>query len=210
MNQPGRPMWPPLMRVVLLMTLTLGVMVAMRAAQDAALAMTVETVTPPDTGLGPFRDFIPYAKEQEAALHAQERATLNAIEQMATPRAIITALLAGVAMLIFVTSVQIRWSPEAPPVSLAQRLGVLALAAAVLRTLDGAQDLVIVRRALEASGKVLVGTNIPDAARSIELTRTLLSVASVAWTAVMVTLFFAVGAYFRSDKVQATFVIDED
>jgi hypothetical protein len=204
MSEPVRP-WPPLMRVVLLLALTLGVMVTASAAQGAILALNVESVTLPDADLGPFKAFIPYAREQEVAMKAQQHATLNAIEQMGAPRVLVLALLGTITLLIFLTTLQIRWSVEVPEVTLARRLGGLAIAAAVLRTIDGAQSLVIERRSLEAFGKALLASGIPEAAQSLEFTSAITSVASIGWTATVVTLFIAVSTYFQSEKVQATF-----
>jgi hypothetical protein len=211
MSEPVRP-WPPLMRFALLLSLTLGVMVTASAAQGAVIALNVESVTPTDADLGPFKAFIPYAREQEAAMVAQQRAMLNAIEQMAAPRVLVLGLLASITLLIFVTSLQIRWSVEAPEVTLARRLAGLSIAAAVLRTIDGAQSLVIERRAFEAFGKAMLASGIPEAAQSVEFTRALTSVASIGWTATVVTLFMAVSSYFQSDRVQAVFAppLDHD
>jgi hypothetical protein len=193
------------MRGVLLVALAAGLMVSISSVQEAALAMSVESFTPPEFSLGPFRDVLPFAKEQEAALKAQEQATLGAIESMAGPRVAVASLLAAAAMLVFLTAAQIRWSTERAHVRLARRLGVLGLVAAALRTLDGAQQLVIVRHAAEAHGKVLLESKLPDAEATAAATRMLISVASVGWTIVVVGVFFVVSSYFRSANVQAGF-----
>lgn len=201
---------PPLLRMILLAAIGLGVMVSVSAAQEAALAMTVESITPRELSLGPLKGLLPITKEQEAALKAQERATLSAIEAMATPRAIVLGLLAISALVVFVTSLQIRWSMDAPPAALARRLGVAALASAVLRTLDGAQQLVIARRAAEANGRALLGAGTPDAETMVAMTRTVVSVVSVGWTLLIVAFFVALGTYVRSSKVLTTFVETTD
>jgi hypothetical protein len=200
------------MRAVLMLALTAGLLVSVSAAQDAALAMSVDSITPPELSLGPLRDFVPYAKEQEAALKAQERATLSAIENMAGPRTVLLVLLAASSMLVFLTAMQVRWSVEQPHVRLARRLGVLGLVAAALRTLDGAQQLVMARRGAEASGKVLLAAKVPDAEATVAFTRALASLASVGWTVLIVAMFFGISAYFRSPQVQAGFdaTPDED
>ena len=113
-------------------------------------------------------------------------------------------------VIVFVTSLQIRWSLEAPASALARRLGVAALVSAVLRTLDGAQQLVIVRRAAEANGRALLGSGSPDAETVASVTRALVSVVSVGWTLLIVALFVALGTYFRSPKVLTTFVETSD
>ncbi len=207
MNEPVRP-WPPLMRLALLVSLTLGVMGTASAAQGAVIALDVESITPTEADLGPLKAFLVDSKEQAsatAAMVAQQRAMLSAIERMAGPRALVLAVLASITLLIFVTTLQIRWSVDVPEVTLARRLSGLAVAAAVLRTIDGAQSLVIERRAFEAAGKVLLASGLPDAPQSVEFARALTSAASIGWTATVVTLYVAVSTYFQSDRVQATF-----
>ena len=197
---------PPLIRPFLLAAVGLGVMVSISAAQEAATVMSVETITPHDFSLGPLKGLISLSKEQEAALKAQERATLSAMESMATTRALVLGFLAASAMVVFLTSLQIRWSVEFPPARLAKRLGGAALASAVLRTLDGAQQLVIVRRAAEANGRALVVSGVADAEALGAVTRALVSIVSVGWTALIVAVFVVLGTYFRSTKVLTTFV----
>jgi hypothetical protein len=197
---------PPLLRVILLTAIGLGVMVSVSASQEAALAMSVESLTPREFSLGPLKGLLTITQAQEAALRAQERATLSAIEAMATPRAIVLGLLAVSALLVFVTALQIRWSIDAPPAALARRLGIAALASAVLRTLDGAQQLVIARRAAEANGRALLGAGAPDSETVIAVTRTLVSAVSVGWTLLIVAFFVALGTYIRSPKVLTIFV----
>jgi hypothetical protein len=199
------------MRAVLLIGLTAGIMVSVSAAQDAAVAMTIETITPPEPTLGALRDLVPNAREQEAALKAQEQATLSAIEGMAAPRAVLMVSLAFSSILVFFTSMQLRWAPGRPHVRLARRLGVLGLLTAALRAIDGAQELVIAQRGVAASGRVLIELKVPDAETTVAITRWLIGAASVGRTVVVVGLFFVVSTYFRSAKVQAGFELtDED
>lgn len=206
----GSSVSPPLLRLFLLVAVGLGVMVSISAAQEAATVMSIETIAPHDFSLGPLKGLISLSKEQEAALKAQERATLSAIESMAPARTLVLGLLAASAMVVFLTSLQIRWSAEAPPAKLAKRLGVAALASAVLRTLDGAQQLVIVRRAAEANGRALVVSGVADAEALGAVTRALVSIVSVGWTALIVAVFVVLGTYFRSAKVLTTFVETPD
>jgi hypothetical protein len=128
---------------------------------------------------------------------------------MATPRALILSLLALGGLLVFLGAAQIRWSTETPAVGLADRLAWAATGAAVLRTLDGAQELVIVRRAAEASARALEKLNVPDAAAAGELSRVLVSAVSVGWTAVVVGLLLTLGAYFRSPVVKASYFVPD-
>ena len=196
---------PPYFRQVVLAAVVLGMLVSVSSAQESALAMSVESLHPPDISEIPFRGLLPFTKEQEAAFKAQERAKLSAMESMATPRAIVLVLLSTMSVIVLVSSLQIRWHEGPPPVGLAKRLGLAAILSAVLRTMDGAQQLVIVRRAAEASGKALIDSGATDAQAIAALTRTLGSLVSIGWTVLMVGLFLAIASYFRSRKVLGAF-----
>ena len=204
------PPSPRVFRILLWVAIGLGALVSLSAAQESAVAMSVEGLSPKEVSLGPLAGVLSLSKEQLAALRAQERATLSAIESMAVPRAVVLGFLAASTLVVFVTALQIRWSPETPPASLARRMGTVAIASAILRTLDGAQQLVIVRRAAEANGRALLGSGTPDIETAIGVTRALVSVVSVGWTALIVGLFVVLGTYFRSPKVLGVFAPDSD
>lgn len=195
-----------LLRVALLAAMGLGMMVSASSAQEAAVAMSVESITPRELALGPFSSVLTLSRAQQEALKAQERATLSAIESMATPRALVLGFLAASTLVVFIAALQLRLTLDAPSLVLARRLGLAALASAVLRTMDGAQQLVIVRRAAEASGRALLGAGGADTEAAIAMTQTLVSIVSVGWTAFVVALFVVLGSYLRSPKVLSTFV----
>ncbi len=192
----------PRFRFALLLALASGVLISAWAFQEAAVAFSIEQLKIPQPTLGPFARLVPYAKEQELALQAQERARFSAIEGMSTPRGLSQGLLSLCGLLMFLGAAQIRWAGETPWVGLADRLAWICRGGAVLRTLAGAQDLVIVRRATEASARVLEKAAIPDAQVMGEFTRLLVTVISVGWMVVVVGLLVGLGAYFRNPEVQ--------
>jgi hypothetical protein len=203
------PAQAPRFRMALLGTLAVGVLTSASALQGAAIAFSVEQLTAPQPTLGPLARVIPYAREQEAALKAHEQARLAAIESMASSRALVLSLLALGGLLLFLGAAQIRWAEEAPWVGLADRLAWVATGAAVLRTVDGAQELVIVRRAADASTRALARLEVPDAVAAGELSRALFTVLSVGWTAAVVALLLGLSAYFRSPGVRSSYFVAE-
>lgn len=194
----------PLLRFALMAAVVAGAMVSFSAARGVAVALTAQSMPTSDFSFGRFRTVIPYAKEQEEAVRAQERATLNAIEGMSTSRVMILMALSSAASLVFVASLRLRWTVNAPKASVARLLGGSAFVAAVFRTLDGAQELVITRAAITASGKALIAAAVPDAEAQASLALAMSTFVSVGWTAFVVGLFVLLGTYFRSDKVQSS------
>lgn len=201
MKQPAP--FPALFRVALLAAVTVGALVSFSAAQGVGMvAMASASSSDGDVKLGPLAAITPYAKEQEAAAKASRRASFNAIESMGASRVVILLGLSATASMVFLGALFIRWSLNAPRAAIARMLGAAAFGAALFRTLDGAQELVIARRAAEATLKALVAANVPDAAEGSGLALGLLSFVSVAWTAFVVGLFLLLGTYFRSDRVR--------
>lgn len=183
--------------------ITLGAMMSFAAARDVSLALTI-SASPPAEALEapawPSFGFSPAVQRELAvAVYAGLR---SALEPMATARVIIAMLLSSASSLVFVAALRLRWATLGSKVQVAQLLGTSALGAGVLRTLDGAQQLVISRATAEAMGKVLVREAVPNAEATAQLVLTTVSVASVGWTVAMVGLFVGLGSYFRSPRVQ--------
>lgn len=194
--------YPPLFRVLLLGAVALGALVSFSAAQGVGLS-AMAGAAPPDGGevkLGWLAGVTPYAKEQEAAMKASRKATFAAIESMGAARVVILLGLSAAASMVFLGALFIRWSLRAPRTAIARLVGGTAFGAALFRTLDGAQELVIHRRAAEAGMKVLVAAKVPDVGLDSGLG--LVSFVSVGWTAFVVALFVLLGTYFRSDGVR--------
>ncbi|MEW5737282.1 MAG: hypothetical protein AB1938_00060 [Myxococcota bacterium] len=200
--KPDQP-YPTHFRVALLVAVTVGALVSYGAAEGMSAAIMAPDL-PRDDGLnlGAVGRFIPYAKEQEQALKASQRAALGAIESMGASRVVILFGLSAAASIVFVSALFLRWAAHAPKLAVARRLGGAAIGAAIFRTLKGAQDLVITRRTTEAWNRVLIEQNVPDAVASAGFTQ-ILGVLSVGWTAFVVALLLALASYFRGEKVRS-------
>jgi hypothetical protein len=195
--------FPFVFRVAILLAIAAGALVSFSAAQGVGASAIASSATPlPEVKLGWLENVTPYAKEQQAALQASQRATLGAIEGMGASRVLILLALSATASMVFMGALFIRWSSNAPRANLARLLGTAAFAAALFRTLDGAQELVIARHAAQAGVKALIAANVPDAAAGSGFTLGVISAVSVLWTAFVVGLFLFLGSYFRSDTVR--------
>lgn len=195
--------YPALFRFALLAAVTFGAFQAFSAAQGVGQVAMAASVPPePEISLGPFARITPYAKEQEAALKASYRARFNAIGSMGSSRVVILLGLSGAASMVLLGALFLRWSRNAPRAPLARLLGGAAFVAALFRTLDGAQDLVISRRSGEALAKSLAAANVPDEVAQSGAAVGMISAVSVGLTLFVVTAFVGLGTYFRSDRVR--------
>jgi hypothetical protein len=122
---------------------------------------------------------------------------------MRWPRVAILFGLSSAAALVFVSALRLRWPSGVRRTGLASLLGRAAVVAAVLRTLDGAQDLVIVRASVEAYEKVLLEKGV--ALANAGATMPLFSGASIVTTALITGLFLLAANYFRSERILQTF-----
>ena len=84
---------------------------------------------------------------------------------------------------------------------MARLLGGASIAAAILRTIDGAQELVINRNGAEASGQALIAAQIADAEVQANMAVTVISGISIVWTAAIVGVLVILGQYFRSPRM---------
>ncbi len=125
----------------------------------------------------------------------------TALESLVPWRIVSSLLLAIASGLVFVLGMRLRVTQEARP-NTAQQLGIAALAAAVLRSIDGAQNLVIVRTVFTEVGKAIVREGVHDAEAMSGVVIFICSVASAGWTLVIVAGFMTLGNYFRSETLR--------
>jgi hypothetical protein len=178
-----------------------GFQVAIVAAFDAHAAFTYDEPAPLNDSQAtlPGWGITPLAQRQLALASATGyRAALAGL----MPWRVITSLaLAAAAGLVFFMGMRLRVSPEGRP-AVAENLGRAALGAAILRSIDGAENLVIVRTTLEEVSKAMVREGVPDAHSASVVGTFLASAASGAWTLVMVATFVVLGNYFRSETLR--------
>ena len=125
----------------------------------------------------------------------------SALEGMLPWRLATSSTLAVFAGLVFLMAMRLRIAPEGRA-QIAEHLGRAALGAAVLRSIDGAENLAMARTIAAEMGKVLVSEAVPDAGLTASMITTAVSVASGAWTLMIVAVFVTLGNYFRSETLR--------
>lgn len=148
----------------------------------------------PNAWLAQWQDE-PLRQANRAVFEAQ----LAALVGMRLPRMAVLALLSLSASLVFWSALWLRWPGELPRAAVARALGLACLATALLRTLEGAMDLVVTRKAALAQQVFLAGTAYP--AEGVTATVTALS---VGFTFLVVAGFVGLGTWLRSEAIQAT------
>lgn len=191
---------PAAYRWALVISLMLGFYVAFGAAQDAWFALHLDA--PPvmadhllASGSGVS------AESQRAISLASQSATRSAIAGMLPWRVATAILLAIASFAVVVQAFRLRFS--AATVEFAGWLARAATAAAILRTIDGAQNLVITRQTAEGVVESMIAEGVKDARDYGALVMAMSSTASVVLSLLVVGAFLALGAYFRSDGLRA-------
>jgi hypothetical protein len=194
---------PPGLRRVTLIALVLSVLIGLSAAQGVAALfelpsaseLKVDEVEP----MGMFEKNPVLYRE---AFKAMTIAQLNAWESMRGSRGLISFALMIATSLVSISALRLL-RPMGEPRELArQRLGAVTLAAAVFRTLEGAQSAAIARRAGAAFDKVMGAADVPGGWPP--------EFFATGYTAMsMLTSFFVGGGlvmltlYYRSARVRA-------
>jgi len=194
---------PNPLRYVTLATIALGAMVSCGSVQGMRLAFTAEEM---DVSAGEtpfFNKFTPNPEAYAAAQRAQGVAIRNSIEGMRWPRVAVLFVLSGAAAMVFVSALRLRWPSGIQRAALARLLSNAALVSAVVRTIDGAQELVIVRAAVAAYEKALTERQVDLSEAGA--TMAVFSGASVVTTVAVTGLLIAASNYFRSERVAQTF-----
>jgi hypothetical protein len=134
------------------------------------------------------------------------QAQLSALEPMREPRALVLGALAVTCALVFVAAGRMLRPGGLPRDGMRRLLGGAAIVAAILRTIDGAQWLVVVKRAgvamAEAMGSLPEAQD-PTAAEQLKnLVPFVLSAFTLAQTAFVAGAFALLGQYFHSERVR--------
>ncbi|QRO00763.1 hypothetical protein JRI60_17880 [Archangium violaceum] len=138
----------------------------------------------------------------ERAFEAQ----FAALEPMREPRSLVLGALSVACALVFVSAGRLL-RPDGLPLGRMRRLlGGAAIAAAFLRTIDGAQWMVVARRmgiAMAEAMSTLPEFKEPEMAAQVKATVPLLmSGSTVLQTAFVAGTFALLGQYFRSERVR--------
>lgn len=202
------PPLPTSVRLATLAVVTLGAMVSWTAARDVYVALDAPGRDLPEIDASALRPFLASPDQEpifKEALKASVRGQLSAIEGMQRSRVTILILLSMAATMVFTAALRLRWNLGGPHVSVTRQLATGAVIAAVLRTLDGAQELAIVTQAFGAAEKVFEKTPLPGPQLPTEIYRTIGQAASIGFTVFVVACFLLAGGYFRSARVQQIF-----
>jgi hypothetical protein len=175
----------------------IGFQIALSAAFELKAAIDVDTPAGSEgqlsgTGWSP--------EQQREVFLAQRSGFQSAIHAMLPWRIGTEALLALGAGAVFFLALRLRAATEGRGET-AELVGRAALAAAILRTIDGAQNLVIARTIAEHTSAAMAKG---DAESRTVATFAVsgITVLSVAWSLVVVGLFMGVSTYFRSKQLR--------
>lgn len=198
MNAPTGIPLPASYRWALVLAVVLGFQMAFSAAMDLQAVLSLDEPAPMrDEMLMPGLKLSP--EVQREFYLASLSGYRSALENMRPWRLITSGLLSVAAGLVFFAAMRLRVSPEGRA-DVAQRLARAAVGVAVLRSIDGAQNLVAVRAVGEQMMKVLVKAGLPES--DLVISTTILKAGSVGWSLVMVTVFVLLSSYFRSDTLR--------
>ncbi len=198
------PSAPRSYRWALVAAVIISFQVALRAAFDVQEALSHDapaSMVGSETSL-PGSELSPIAQRQ--VFLASVSGYQSALEGMLPARIATSIFLALSAGAVFFLAMRLRMSQADRP-TIAHQLGSASLVAAVLRSIDGAENLVITRNTAEEMAKALRETMQAEGLANGEtLASTLtsgLSFGTVAWTFAMVASFVTIGTYFRSDAL---------
>jgi len=187
-------------RWALVVAVVMGVQVALSSISDAWAAINLDAAPEvrdnlfgPDAGIS--------AEAQRAIWLAGVSGQRSALHNMQAWRVGTMVLLAIAAALVAIQAFRLRFSAHAA--ELAALLAHFATAAAIFRTIDGAQNLVITRVMSAELSNALVAQNVQNAQLNGQLLAATASTGSVMLSLFVVGSFIALGSYFRSERVKA-------
>ncbi len=195
---------PRALRVAMVVAITVSVIEVSQAANELAVVMSANELEMPDAAVPEMLSDAERAAARAANLAAFTVAK-STMQTMSGSRSFILLALTGCASMVFFSSLRLRWPVGASRSASARRMGAAAYATAVFRTLDGAQSLVIARRSAEAAAKAIEAlASTPQLPAG--LIAAIPTAMNVMLTGFMVTVLLVLGHYFRSDRVQTTFI----
>lgn len=185
----------------------IGFQVALSAAFDVQEALHIENAL---TGSeeAPLLGTALSPAVQKQIWMTKRVAYQTAVTNLLPWRVISSALLTLAAGLVFFFGMRLRVSVE-DRARAAELLGAAAIGTAVLRSIDGAQSLVIARTVATETGRVLIREGIQDAQLAASAVSAASTATSVIWSLVMVAVFMGLSSYFRSEGLRAALARDE-
>ena len=183
--------------------ITLSALEVCQSASELAVVMNASELDMPEPVLPEALTEADRLALREATI-ARFAAVKSALQTMNVSRSLILMALTGCASMVFLAALRVRWPSGFPRSASARLIGGAAFAAALFRTLDGAQSLVIARRSGTAAVKAM--EQVPNHNFPEGLVNTFPAVFDIGLTCLMVGLFLIIGHYFRSERVHTLFV----
>lgn len=190
---------PVAFRWALVIALSVTFPLAFGALDDVWLATHLDA--PPQMADNYFGPQLKLSAEAQRDVYlAGQSGMSSAIANMAPARIGVSVLLAISAFSVVILIFRLRFTAS---LELARWLSRAATATAILRTLAGAQHLLIARRGADAFGRALVAQKLPEEfADADAFVMAAVSTASVVWSLLLVSCFLGLAAYFRSDGLR--------
>ncbi|MBL8916548.1 MAG: hypothetical protein JNM17_37960 [Archangium sp.] len=180
----------------------IGLQIAIASLLDFRLALSVDDLES-FSDESRFASVHPSPAVQREILLAQRGGMQSAIASIRNWRLGVEALLGAGALAVFVIALRMRLATEGRA-ELATLLGRVALATAVVRVIDGAQDLVIKRTWASAVGEVLAKhpPTSPDEPNLGVFMEPLAGAQSIGASLMVVSILMGLATYFRSENLR--------
>lgn len=191
---------PGPIRAFSLAAMLFGALVSFGAVRDAAAAANASTATMPELDLGFARGLVRDEAVLLESVREAFRAQMRTLEGMRGSRMVILAILSTAASVVCVAGARIRWPSGPRRLAMARILAQSALVAAVARTLDGAQSLIVARAGVVAALRRM-STAEAEAAADIQMA--LVTGGSLALTATIIAGFLLLRRAAGSERLTA-------
>jgi hypothetical protein len=191
---------PRAFRFVAICTLLLSLGVGVFASSEAMnLSLRADALTAAASEAPPLPGVDPVVHQKLISAYASR------LRDVRESRSLLLGLLSIAAMVLFVGAARVLRPNGLPRANVGRLMKGAALAAAVLRTIEGAQYAAITRRVAELAAESLVPPGQPaDVAQSVQQVVPWLSVAAAGtFTLFVAGAFIGVASYFGSERTRA-------
>lgn len=194
---------PQLMRLAIVSAISLCAIEVAASASELAIVLNADELELTEV---PLPDI--YSEQERTVWREANSAMFNSkksmLKTMNVSRSLVLMALMGASAMAFLATLRVRWPNGVARAASARLIGGAALAAAVCRTLDGAQTLLIERRSAEAVKQAI--EKLPPVDFSIDVLVSVPTIVNLTVTGLMVTMLLALSHYFRSEKVQSLYL----
>lgn len=191
-------MLPASYRWAVTIAVIVGFQIALSAAFDVQAALQIDS---PSSGEATLAGTGWSPELQRAVFLAQRSGYQSAVTSMMPWRVVAEVLLALSAGAVFFLALRLRVVGE-ERARAAEAVGLAAMIAAVTRTIDAAQAVVIARTVAEHTAEVMQKSGLEDAVLAAGVLVNAWTIASIGWSFTVVALFMGLSTYFRSERVR--------